>query len=94
MEEESYKLVIKAAQKIRDSKVGMLIINPAPLKDIKSTNWGKRLADKVVNITDCKYIEISPTIHFVTPFKQEFYIKEQQLENFYNAFNDTKMSLR
>lgn len=93
LEEPSYQMVINVAHHIRDSKTGMLIINPAPIQKIKNTNWGKKLANKIIDITHCRYIEIPPSIRQVTPFKQEFYMKQQQMDIFYNAFNETKFSL-
>ena len=93
LDEPAYQLVIKNARQIKESKTGLLIINPAPINNKVKPNWGQKLAKKIVEITECRYIEMPPSIRNVTPFKQEFYLKEAQLQNFHEAFSEIKFSL-
>ena len=93
LDEPSYQLVIKNAKQVKDSKTGLLIINPAPITNKNKPNWGQKLAKKIVEITNCRYIEMPPSIRSVSPFKQEFYLKEAQLQNFHEAFSEIKFSL-
>lgn len=92
LEEPSYKLVLSASEKIRDEKLGFIIINPAA-KEKEKISWGKKLIEKIIDITHAKYIEVPPKIRF-SPFKSASpIIEKEKLSEFFDAINDVKVNL-
>jgi len=92
LEEPSYKLVLSASEKIRDEKLGFIIINPAA-KDEEKVNWGKKLIQKIINITKAKYIEVHPKTKFNLLKEEKAFIDEQKLTEFFDAVNEVKVNL-
>ncbi|MCF7918570.1 MAG: VWA domain-containing protein [Candidatus Cloacimonetes bacterium] len=91
-DEPSYKLVISAAEKMRDEKLGFIIINPAADKKGQA-NWGQKLIEKIVKITQAKYIEVSPTISFNLFRGENAIIEEEKLTELFSAVSDVKVNL-
>lgn len=92
LEEPSYKLVLSASKKIRDEKLGFIIINPAA-KDEEKVNWGKKLIEKIIDITKAKYIEVHPKTKFNLLKVEKAFIDEEKLTEFFDAINDVKVNL-
>ncbi len=92
LEEPSYKLVLSASKKIRDEKLGFIIINPAA-KDEEKVNWGKKLIEKIIDITKAKYIEVHPKTKFNLLKVEKAFIDEEKLTDFFDAINDVKVNL-
>jgi len=92
LEEPSYKLVLSASKKIRDEKLGFIIINPAA-KDEEKINWGKKLIEKIIDITKAKYIEVHPKTKFNLLKVEKAFIDEEKLTEFFDAINDVKVNL-
>jgi len=92
LEEPSYKLVLSASKKIRDEKLGFIIINPAA-KDEEKINWGKKLIEKIIDITKAKYIEVHPKTKFNLLKVEKAFIDEEKLTDFFDAINDVKVNL-
>ena len=92
LNEPSYKLVVSASEKIRDNNIGFIIINPTSKTKTKN-NWNKKLIDKILEITDAKYIEINPKIEFNIFKGEKAYIEDESINEFFSAINDVKMNL-
>ncbi|HHE36985.1 MAG TPA: VWA domain-containing protein [Candidatus Cloacimonetes bacterium] len=92
LEEPSYKLVLSASKKIRDEKLGFIIINPAA-KDEENVSWGKKLIEKIIDITKAKYIEVHPKTKFNLLREEKAFIDEEKLTEFFDAMNDVKVNL-
>ncbi|MBC8526779.1 MAG: VWA domain-containing protein [Candidatus Cloacimonetes bacterium] len=92
LEEPSYKLVLSASEKIRDEKLGFVIINPAA-KDEEEVSWGKKLIEKIIDITKAKYIEVHPKIKFNLIKGEKAFIDDKKLTELTNIVNEIKMEI-
>ena len=92
LEEPSYKLVISAAEKIRDEKLGFIVINPAA-DDKQKESWGQKLIKKIVKITEAKYIEVPPKISYNLLNAEKAIIEEDKLTELLSAVSDVKINL-
>ena len=92
LEEPSYKLVLSASEKIRDEKLGFIIINPAA-KDEEEVSWGKKLIEKIIDITKAKYIEVHPKIKFNLIKGEKAFIDDKKLTELTNIVNEIKMEI-
>ena len=92
LEEPSYKLVISASEKIRDEKLGFIIINPAA-KEKENVNWNTKLIEKIIAITKAKYIEVHPKTKFNLLKGEKAFIDEQKLTDFFAAVNEVKIQM-
>jgi len=91
LDEPAYKLVISTAKKIKEAKLGFIIINPSvEIKD--KVSWAKKLIKKVISVSNAKYIEVNPTIKS-TFFKGKSLIDEERFTKLANAIIQTKAEM-
>jgi len=91
LDEPSYKLVLSASEKIRNEKLGFIIINPSEKKD--KDKWNAKLIKKIIDITKAKYIEIHPKMKFNLLKGEKAFIEEEKLTEFFIAVNEIKVNL-
>ncbi len=92
LDEPSYKLVLSAAEKIRDEKLGFIIINPSAEKEEKMT-WNKKLIEKIIAISKAKYIEVNPRMKLNLFQGERAFIDEDKLNEFFDTVNEVKMKM-
>jgi len=92
LDEPSYKLVLSASEKIRDKKLGLIIINPSAKMEEK-VNWNKKLIEKIINITKAKYIEVQPKTKFNLLKGEKAFVEEEKLSQVFNIINEIKIKL-
>ena len=85
-------MVLSASKKIRDEKLCFIIINPAA-KDEEKINWGKKLIEKIIDITKAKYIEVHPKTKFNLLKGEKAFIDEEKLTEFFAAVNEIKKEI-
>jgi len=59
----------------------------------KKINWGKKLIEKIIDITKAKYIEVHPKTKFNLLKVEKAFIDEEKLTEFFDAINDVKVNL-
>ncbi|MBT3169491.1 MAG: VWA domain-containing protein [Candidatus Cloacimonetes bacterium] len=91
LNEPSYKLVLSASEKIRNEKLGFIIINPSEKVDDK-VNWNAKLIKKIIEISNAKYIEIQPKTKY-NLLKEKAFIEEEKLTEFFTTVNEVKVNL-
>lgn len=90
LDEPCYLEAFKAAETISDSKLSLMIINPA-VEEGKNKNWGQKLAEKIETETKTKYLELHPKMMFKVFGSGENMLDEAELHNFFNSMNELKM---
>ena len=90
LDEPCYLQAFNAAETISESKINLMIINPAASVGINK-NWGQRLADKIEKETETKYLEVHPKMIPKIFGKTETVLDEDDLHNFFNSINELRM---
>lgn len=92
LDEPAYKFVLSVSKKIRNKKLGFIIINPA-IKKNNLVNWNKKLIDKIINITKANYIEFQPVIKYNLFKGEKAFIDDEKLTELINIVTDIKMEV-
>lgn len=92
LDEPSYKLVLKAVEKINKENIGFIIINPISHKK-KTKGWNDKLIDKIKEAISLKYIEIHPTMKTRFFSNDDVIIDENKIYEFFNIVTDVKINL-
>ncbi len=92
LDEPAYKLVLSAVKKIKNKKIGLMIIKPVSEKN-RSKGWNDKLIEKIKEIIDIKYIEIHPVIKKKNFCKNEPIIDEKIIHQFVDMITDMKMKI-
>ncbi len=74
LEEPCYKAVISASERIRKAKIDLVIINPSTQDSTES--WNYKLINKVIDVSQAKYIRIHPRIRYNSPKETETFISK------------------
>lgn len=92
LNEPSYKLVLSVSEKIRNEKLGFIIINPSAKVDDK-VYWNAKLIKKIIEISKAKYIDIQPKkkTHFYSADKAV--IEDDIMNEFFKIVSDLKINL-
>ncbi|MCD4817080.1 MAG: VWA domain-containing protein [Candidatus Cloacimonetes bacterium] len=92
LNEPSYKLVISVAEKIKEAKLGLIIINPTD-DEKEKPSWARKLIDKIVSLTEAKYIEVHPEYKFSFLGDGKAVVDDNTLTEFFDVVNDVKLEL-
>lgn len=87
--EKAYKKVLNISDRIKNSEVQLIIINPS--KKTISKNWGHKLGKESAKRSDGKYIRICPERNYSLMGKQKWKIDKEEIKKL-NKFLDTIFS--
>jgi len=91
LDEPSYKLVLSAVEHIKQSRIGLIIINPASPKETYKHNWGLILGKRCAEIAGGKYIEVhSKRKYNLFSGEERIDIDEKTFSEFFTAINEIK----
>jgi len=90
LDEPCYVEAFKAADTISNTKISLMIINPA-VEEGKSKNWGQKLAEKIETETSTKYLELHPKTMFKVFGTGDNVLDNDELQSFFESINELRM---
>ncbi|MDD3050429.1 MAG: VWA domain-containing protein [Candidatus Cloacimonetes bacterium] len=92
LDEPCYKLVLSAVEKIKEERIGFMIINPiSDKKDRKG--WNDKLIDEIRKIISLKYLEIYQYKKTLLKESDNSFIDTKKVNEFYEMLTEVKMDL-
>jgi magnesium chelatase subunit D len=91
LNEPSYKKVVQACRKIKKEQISFIIINPGRKHENKA-GWNIKLIDKMLEVTQARYIEFEPKIKYNIFQGEKTVIEDGKIQKLTQAIYEMKLN--